>query len=357
MNSNRFPLFVIVLALAVGSAVAAPEAPVSDDAPIFYPPAPSFPRLQYLTKFATAYDVSTRKSGLRDFVFGGEDKEEQAINKPYGVAVHGGAIFAVDTRGSGYVVFDFAKGEWRSVRGSGNGAMKKPMNITIDVDGTRYVTDTDRNVVLVFDKNDRFVRALGAPGQFQPMDVAIGVDRLYVADVEHHKVDVLDKRTGETLFVFGEPGTGQGQFAHPTNLEVASDGTVYVTDTNNFRVQQFSADGKFLRQIGSVGTGFGQFARPKGLAIDRDGVLYVVDAAFQNVQLFNEEGQILMFFGSPGVERGNMYMPTAIVIDYDNVEYFRKYADPDFEIQYLVVVANQFGPNKVAVYGYGSLKD
>jgi hypothetical protein len=64
-----------------------------------------------------------------------------------------------------------------------------------------------------------------------------------------------------------------------------------------------------------------------------------------------------MFFGGPGNDRGNLSMPTAIKIDYDNVEFFQKYAAPNFEIEYLVVVANQFGLNKVAVFGYGSLRD
>ena len=145
--------------------------------------------------------------------------------------------------------------------------------------------------------------------------------------------------------------------AHPTNLALAPDGTIYLTDTTNFRVQQFTADGEFIRQIGSIGLGFGQFARPKGLDVDRDGRIYVVDAAFQNVQMFDDEGNVLMFFGGAGNGRGEMSLPTVVKVDYENVEYFRKYADPDFEIEYLVLVANQFGLNKVAVYGFGSLRD
>ena len=279
------------------------------------------------------------------------------ITKPYGLAIHEGAIYAVDTRGSGYVVFDVAAGKWRSVTSSGNGAMKKPINISIDKDGTRYVTDTGRELVLVFDHKDRFVRSLGQPDQFRPVDVAIVGERLYITDIKHQKVHVLDKNTGETLFTFGEPGDGQGQMAHPMNLAIGPDGTIYLTDTTNFRVQQFTPDGVFIRQIGSIGTGFGQFARPKGIDVDRDGRIYVVDAAFQNVQLFDGEGNVLMFFGGSGNGRGEMSLPTVVKVDYENVEYFRKYADPDFEIEYLVLVANQFGLNKVAVYGFGSLRD
>ena len=344
-----------ILLLAISGCATTSVSQTPGEGGIFYPPAPNPPRIQFLTKFSSAYDVSADgSSGLRDFVFGGEELEEQAINKPYGLAIHDGAIFAVDTRGSGYVIFDVAAGKWRAVQGSGGGAMKKPLNIAIDDDGTRYVTDSDRKAVLVFDRNDRFRLAIGEPGQFKPSDVAIAGDHLYVSDVLHQKIHVLDKRSGETLFTFGETGSGPGQMAHPTNLTIGPDGTIYVTDTSNFRIQHFTAEGEFIRQIGSVGTGYGQFARPKGIAVDQEGRIYVVDAAFQNVQLFADDGALLMFFGQPGKKRGDFNLPTVVKVDYDNVEYFRKYAAPGFEIEYLVLVANQFGLNKVVVFGFGS---
>ena len=126
------------------------------------------------------------------------------------------------------MVFDVAAGEWRTVTGSGDGAMVKPINITIDEDGTRYVTDTERELIVVFDANDRFLRTIGEKGQFKPVDVAISGDRLYVTDLLQQKVYVLNKSTGETLSTFGEVGQGPGQLVHPTSLAIGPDGTVYV---------------------------------------------------------------------------------------------------------------------------------
>jgi DNA-binding beta-propeller fold protein YncE len=350
-------LALALIAAAAGCAAPAPT-PESDARPqdvLFYPPAPDEPRLQYLTKFSSALDVSARSAGMREFVFGGQQFEEQLVNKPYGVAMYEGSVFVVDTRGGGYGVFDLAAGNSRMVRGSGPGAMPKPINITIDADGTRYVTDTEREAVLVFDRDDRYQRTLGKPDQFQPVDVAIAGDRLYVSDVEHHKVDVLDKRTGETLLTIGEPGSEPGQLFHPTNLAIGPDDTLYVSETSNFRISHFTLEGEFIRTIGNIGTQPGQFARPKGIALDREGRIYVVDAAFGNVQLLDADGTPLTFFGEPGAGGpGGIYLPTAVKVDYDNVEYFRKYAAPGFEVEYLVLVASQFGQNKVAVFGFGS---
>lgn len=325
--------------------------------PLFLPLPPDEPRLQFLTKFSSSLDISTEKKGFRDFVFGGEDKEAQLVQKPYGLAVHEGAIYVVDTRGNGYGVFDLANSRSKLVRPTGAGALAKPINITIDTDGTRYITDTDREQILVFNADDRFLRAIGEPGQFRPVDVAIAGNLLYVTDIMNHRIHVLDKATDEVVQTFGDAGSEPGQLFHPTNLAIGSDGTIYVTDTSNFRLQQFDAEGKFIRAIGSQGSRPGTFSRPKGIALDREGHIYVVDAAFQNIQVLDPDGGALMAFGEPGAERWNINLPTVVKIDYENVPYFEKFAAPNFEIEYLVLVASQYGLNRVVVFGYGELHE
>jgi len=324
---------------------------------LFYPLPPNLPRFQFLASFSSPLDVSAGKSGFRDFVFGGEDKEDHLVEKPYGVAIHEGAIHVVDTRGAGWAVFDLAKRKSAVVRPKGGGALKKPINITSDNAGTRYITDTDREQVMVYDGQNRFLKAYGEPGQFKPVDVAITGDRLYVSDVMHHEVHVLDKSTGNTLMRFGGRGSEPGEFNNPTNLTLADDDTLYVVDTINFRVQQFSLEGEFIREFGEAGAVPGTFSRPKGISVDRDGHIYVVDSAFENIQVFGQDGGALMFFGAPGSDRDSVNMPTAVKLDYDNVSYFEKYIAPDFDVEYLVLVANQFGNNKVTVFGFGSRRD
>jgi DNA-binding beta-propeller fold protein YncE len=346
-----------VMAVLAACASPATSEPADTAQATFYPPPPDEPRLQYLTKFSTALDVSSSNRGMRRLVFGGEEFEQQAVKKPYGLAIFEGAIYVVDARGGGYVVFDLSKGRTRTVLGSGAGAMTKPINITIDTDGTRYITDTQREIILVFDRNDSYLRTLGAPGQFRPVDVAIVDDRLYVTDILHHQIQVIDKLSGDALFTFAEAGSEPGQLFHPTNLGVGPDETLYVTDTTNFRVQHFTLEGEFIREIGASGLSPGQFTRPKGVALDRDERIYVVDAAFDNVQILDFDGRPLTFFGGAGEGPGNINLPTVVKIDYDNVEYFQKYAAPGFEIEYIVLVASQFGPNKVSVFGFGAMTE
>ena len=345
-----------VLLVSAGTPLMAADE-VTDEQPVFFPLPPNEPRLQFLAKYSSALDVGTKKKGFRDFVFGGEEKEAQLVQKPYGLALHEGAIYVVDTRGNGYGIFDVANDRSKLVRPTGAGALIKPINITIDEDGTRYITDTDREQILVFNADDHFVRAIGKPGQFKPIDVAIAGDRLYVTDILHHQVHVLDKNTGHNILTFGESGSEPGQLFHPTNLAVDADGAVYVADTSNFRIQQFAADGQLIRVIGTQGSRPGTFSRPKGIALDRDEHIYIVDAAFQNIQVLGPDGGALMAFGEPGDEPWSISLPTVVKIDYENVPYFEKYAAPNFDIEYLVVVASQFGLNKVVVFGYGELRE
>lgn len=355
-NFNHAGAWGIALALIFSLAGCA-TAPKSNDAgPLFYPPLPNPPRIQFLKTFSKRSDLGKSSSALANFIVGSEEKSVDLINKPYGVAMYDGKIYVVDTRGSGYGIFDLVKQEFSFITGSAGGHMKKPINIFITPEGNKFVTDTDRNQVLMFDRGDRFIRAYGKKDQFRPSDVAVLGNRLYVSDVGNHKVHVLDVDTGGVLFEFGGSGVKEGQMLHPTNLAIGPDETVYVSDTSNFRVQQFSKDGIFLRKIGSVGTGFGKFARPKGIAVDQSGRLFVVDAAFENVQIINPNGKLLLFFGKPGAGPGDINLPTKVVVDYRNAPLFQQYAAPGFRLEFVVLVASQFGANKVNVYGFGKME-
>jgi DNA-binding beta-propeller fold protein YncE len=346
------PLGIGILVLALAGCAAAPK---KVEGPIFYPPLPNPPRIQYLKTFSTERDLGAN-SGFSDFILGEDAGSETLINKPYGVAVADGQIFVVDTRGPGYVIFNLNNKRVKTINGSGPGRMKKPINIIIDKAENRYVSDTGRDQVLEFDKHDNFVRAFGRIGQFKPTDMAILGDKMYVVDIAHHKIQVLSLQDGHTLYEIGKPGSHSGELFQPTNIAIGADGYLYVSDTGNFRIQKFSLDGKFAESFGQVGTGLGQFARPKGVSVDHEGRLYVVDAAFENVQVFNRVGKLLLFFSGPGPHRDNLDLPTDIEIDYANVALFQQYADPNFKLEYVILVANQFGRNKVNVYGFGQMQ-
>ncbi len=327
---------------------------------LFYPPLPNPPRIQYLATFSSSKDFEEEKesSGFLAFVLGDEmDENVRYVSKPYGVALNEGRIHLVDTRGYGYSIFDLKNNRYDVVYPTGAGSMQKPINITIDNDGTKYITDTAKAQIFVFSKDDKFLKAIGTIGQFKPIDVAIDGSRLFVSDIKNHQIQVLDKATGNLISTIAEAGSDEGKLFHPTNLAIGADNHLYVSDTGNFRVQKFTLEGEHVKTFGSIGTNPGQMARPKGIAVDHAGNIYVVDAAFSNVQIFNPAGNLLLFFGGPAKNHpSGMYGPTDITINYESVSFFQKYAAPKFQLEYVILVANQFGSSKVNVFGFGKMQ-
>ena len=344
----RFGSCCLLLALLSGCATKPPP-PVTYT---FFPPAPDEPRVQFLTSFSAGIDLG-RSSSFADFITG-RPAAPNSLIKPYGLAVKDGKIFVCDTVAGAVEVFDLVKRRARYFAPRGEGRLLMPINLSIDADGTRYVADTGRSQVVIFDKDGNFLGAMGIRDEMKPCDVAIGADRLYIADLKGHAVRVYDKASRKLLFTIPrDPKAKEGKLFSPTNLALDKQGRLLVSDIGAFSVQVYDLEGKFLRTIGQQGLAAGSFARPKGVAVDRAGLAYVVDAATQVVQIFDAEGRLLLYFGQPGAStRGELSLPAVVKVDYDNVGLFQKYVAPGHQCEYLILVTSQFGYHKVNVYGF-----
>lgn len=345
---TRFGACCLLLALLSGCATKRP-APVTYT---FFPLAPDEPRVQFLTSFSAGIDLGG-SSSFADFITG-RPAAPNALIKPYGLAVRDGKIFVCDTVAGAVEVFDLVKKRSSYFAPRGEGRLLMPINISIDADGTRYVADTGRGQVVIFDKDGNYLAVMGTKDEMKPCDVAVSADRLYIADLKGHAVRVYDKTARKLLFTIPrDPKATEGKLFSPTNLALDQQGRLLVSDTGGFGVQVYDLDGKYLRMIGQHGLALGSFARPKGVAVDHDGLAYVVDAATQVVQIFDTEGRLLLYFGQPGAStRGELSLPAVVKVDYANVGLFQKYVAPGHQCEYLILVTSQFGSQKVNVYGF-----
>jgi DNA-binding beta-propeller fold protein YncE len=285
----------------------------------------------------------------------GETAEEEgkSIVKPYGVAIHRGKIYVCDTILGGIEIIDLGARTFEYFQPRGVGALKKPINCFVDrTDGRLYVADAERGQVVVFDSALVYVGGLGEREGARPTDVFVDETAIWVSDMAGARVRVYDKRTFRQVAALPKDTTdARARLYQPTNLWVADD-RVYVSDFGDFKVKIYSRDGEYLASVGSYGRALGQFVRPKGVAVDRDGNLYVVDAGFENVQIFDKDGRLLMFFGGSYQGPGDMWLPAKVIIDYENLDYFRRYVHDSFDLKYLILVTNQYGPDKIGVYGF-----
>jgi len=63
----------------------------------------------------------------------------------------------------------------------------------------------------------------------------------------------------------------------------------YTTDFYNHRIQKFAPDGTFLSTFGEKGNGTGQFDRPLGVTISADGTVFVADYGNHRIQKWRSE--------------------------------------------------------------------
>jgi hypothetical protein len=346
---------LVAVGLNLGGCAGKQAPSVALDSLVVFPPPPDTARIQFLTRITSASDL--REAQSRSFLSWliGESEVDSVslIVRPYGLAVGGGKIYVCDLGLPGLEVLDLEERTLEHVYAGGPERIGRPVNCHMDDAGNLYVADLGLGEVLVLDSAGTYQGSVGADSLVQPGDVFVTEDRIWISDYAVRGVRVFDRASREHLFSFpnGLEPREPGGLARPANLYVWRD-EVYVSDQLGAKVEVYSTEGHHLRTIGSRGVAFGQFALPKGVAVDEEGRVYVVDARFENVQIFDREGQLLTFFGGPYRGPGFMSLPAKVVVDYRHLDYFRQYVHPQFELQHLIFVTNQSGPDRIAVYGF-----
>ena len=144
-------------------------------------------------------------------------------------------------------------------------------------------------------------------------------DNVWVTDVALHQVFKFS-HDGNLLLTIGAartPGLDGAHFNKPTDVAIASDGTIYVSDGyGNNRVARFSADGKFIGEWGQKGPKLGEFDLPHGITLDSQGRIYVADRSNGRIQVIGREGKFLYAWQSPEMGR-----PFAVTVGPDGYFY------------------------------------
>ena len=82
---------------------------------------------------------------------------------------------------------------------------------------------------------------------------------------------------------FGEKGAGEAQFAKTLFMAFGPDGAIYVTDTDNFRIQKFNGTGEFAFDIQMKAESKFRLINPTAIAIGTDSSIYVMDWMFVEI--------------------------------------------------------------------------
>ena len=135
-----------------------------------------------------------------------------------------------------------------------------------------------------------------------------------------HQVFKFDPN-GKVLMTLGKAGvsgSGPDLFDQPTDVVIAPNGDIFVTDSHrngkNNRVVKFTKDGKYIREWGRKGSGKGELSEPHTIAMDSRGRLFVGDRENNRIQIFDQDGQLLDEWRQFG-------RPSGIYITRDDVIY------------------------------------
>lgn len=185
------------------------------------------------------------------------------------------------------------------IPGTAPGQLHAPRNLAVGPDGRLYVADSGNHRIQVFAADGTYLASWGefgaAPGQFnEPWGLAVDEAFVYVADTWNHRVQKFTL-AGGFVGAYGQSGSldaagdNLGLFFGPRAVVLLPDNRLLVTDTGNHRMQVLTRDGTFLQQVGSFGSQPGQLNEPVGLAVANDGTIYLADTWNGRIQQFLPE--------------------------------------------------------------------
>ena len=195
--------------------------------------------------------------------------------------------------------------------------LNAPRAIAAGLNDDLYVADSRNQRILHITSDGSLLHEWGtfadqatgdAPiGTFnEPWGVAVGPDgSVYVSDTWNHRVQKFTE-DGKPIMIWGQYGQplpevpeSKSSFWGPRGIAIDSQGRVFVADTGNKRIAVFDGDGNYITEFGTAGLDPGQFDEPVGVAIANDGTVYVTDTWNQRVQAFTPS------------EDGVLYVPSA----------------------------------------------
>lgn len=162
-------------------------------------------------------------------------------------------------------------------------------------------TSQPKYLYSIYDGNNKFLR---------PLAIAVGKDGTrYISNNSIHTIETVsaDSRSKSS---FGGEGIKQGKLLYPYGIGVLPDGNLLVAETGNFRIQEFTPKGKFVKVFVPKTNKIG-LQKPGPISVDSLGRVYVGDISGSQVLILDQNGDVLSRIK-------NISFPHGIAVDEKN---------------------------------------
>jgi hypothetical protein len=255
------------------------------------------------------------------------------LNDVGGVAVDGrDRVFVFNRGGHPMIVFNregLVLGSW------GETMFKRPHAVHLTSDNTIWCADEGRHAIYRCTLDGQVVSTLGTPdaparefsGQpfNRPTQTALTPDgNILVADGYGNARVHKYAPDGRWLMSWGEFGTDPGQFNVVHNIACDDDGFVYIADRENYRIQVFDTDGKFVAQWNNLFRPCGLYmhgTRQPIFFVGELGPFLAINRRYPNIgpriSILDHQGRLLGRLGAPhaGTEDGTFIAPHTLAMD------------------------------------------
>ena len=219
------------------------------------------------------------------------------------------------TYGAGSHTYEVQEDWWQLPEGWNFGWIPA---VGVDSQDRVYVYSRSEHPMVVFDREGNFLASWGDDVLVDAHGIFIDTeDNIYCVDRDAH---IMHKFTsdGELLMSVGnqgQPGEDGEPFNLPTDLALAPNGEMFISDGyGNARVHKYSPDGELIMSWGTPGTGPGEFDLPHCVRVDPRNRVMVADRSNNRIQFFTLDGEYIE-------EWGGLKHPDTIYIDEDDIVY------------------------------------
>ena len=159
--------------------------------------------------------------------------------------------------------------------------------------GFYYFCNNRGNSVDILNGNFDMVDSIKLParfkGEFDPTDITVSDDKIYIADNDNHRIVVYSIKD-KSISTIGRFGENRIEFWYPYSIIAGSKGTLFISEVLGTRVQKINPPDGFNGFIGGWGVKSGEFYRPTGIALYNNKHLFVADGYTGLIQVMSKDG-------------------------------------------------------------------